>query len=126
MFSQHNNDQQTLATLETNTLTTDSTQATELATCSASMQRCYHDPRLEDQNAMATVNQMQHLMESKDALDSQKGDVATWSNGNTESRHSATNTRTTKPALRCFTSHNNHERHRQWTFSRPSRNPAIP
>ena len=35
---------------------------------------------LEDQNAMATVNQMQHLMESKDALDSQKGDVATWSN----------------------------------------------
>ena len=74
-------DQQTLATLETNTLTTDSTQATELATLQRINATLLIMTRaLEDQNAMATVNQMQHLMESKDALDSQKGDVATWSN----------------------------------------------
>jgi hypothetical protein len=74
-------DQQTLARLETNTLTTDSTQATELATLQRINATLLIMTRaLEDQNAMATVNQMQHLMESKDALDSQKGDVATWSN----------------------------------------------
>ena len=74
-------DQQTLAALETNTLTTDSTQATELATLQRINATLLIMTRaLEDQNAMATVNQMQHLMESKDTLDSQKGDMATWSN----------------------------------------------
>jgi hypothetical protein len=74
-------DQQTLATLETNTLTTDSTQATELATLQRINATLLIMTRaLEDQNAMATVNQMQHLMESKETLDNQKGDMATWSN----------------------------------------------
>ena len=74
-------DQQTLATLETNTLTTDTTQATELATLQRINATLLIMTRaLEDQNAMSTVNQMQHLMESKETLDNQKGDMATWSN----------------------------------------------
>jgi hypothetical protein len=74
-------DQQTLAALETNTLTADTTEATELATLQRINATLLIMTRaLEDQNAMATVNQMQHLMESKDTLDSQKGDMATWSN----------------------------------------------
>jgi hypothetical protein len=74
-------DQQTLATLESNTLTTDTTQATELATLQRMNATLLIITRaLEDANAMAAANQMQHLMESKDTLDSQKSDVATWSN----------------------------------------------
>jgi hypothetical protein len=74
-------DQQTLAALETNTLTTDTTQATELATLQRMNATLLIITRaLEDANAMAAANQMQHLMESKDTLDAQKSDVATWSN----------------------------------------------
>jgi hypothetical protein len=74
-------DQQTLAALETNTLTTDTTEATELATLQRINATLLIMTRaLEDQNAMATANQMQHLMESKETLDNQKGDMATWSN----------------------------------------------
>ena len=74
-------DQQTLAALETNTLTTDTTEATELATLQRINATLLIMTRaLEDQNAMSTVNQMQHLMESKETLDNQKGDMATWSN----------------------------------------------
>jgi hypothetical protein len=74
-------DQQTLAALESNTLSTDNTQATELATLQRINSTLLIITRaLEDANAMAAANQMQHLMESKDTLDAQKGDVATWSN----------------------------------------------
>jgi hypothetical protein len=74
-------DQKTLAALEDATLSTDSTQATELATLQRINATLLIITRaLEDQNAMSATNQMQHLMESKETLDSQKGDMATWSN----------------------------------------------
>jgi hypothetical protein len=74
-------DQKTLAALEASTLTTDTTQATELATLQRINATLLIITRaLQDANAMGATTQMQHLMESKDSLDSQKGDMATWSN----------------------------------------------
>src|ERR1035437_722202 len=74
-------DQQTLAALESNTLTTDTPQATELAPLQRMNATLLIITRaLEDANAMAAANQMQHVMESKGTRDAQKSDVATWSN----------------------------------------------
>jgi hypothetical protein len=78
-------DQTTLHLLETNTFTTDPSQKTELAT----LQRINAAMVLlvraqQDANQMAAANQLQHLMESKQDLDSQKATsyaAQEWQNG---------------------------------------------